>query len=86
MIKQWEALYMDKSMKRKQDLFNLCNGMDKLDIHKKDKCLSFSEAILSIEGMKVSDEVALALEEWKEGKTTYLSIFESILQRYGFNI
>lgn len=77
---------MDKAMKRRKDLFNLCNGMDDLDIHKKDKCLSFSEAILSIEGMKVSDEVALALEEWKEGKTTYLSIFESILQRYGFNI
>ena len=85
MIKQWEALYMDKSMKRKQDLFNLCNGMDKLDIHKKEKCLSFSEAMLSIEGMKVSQEVALALGEWKEGKATYLSIFESTLQRYGFN-
>lgn len=76
---------MDKAMKRKQDLFNLCNGMDELDIHKKDKCLSFSETMLSIEGMKVSDEVTLALEEWKEGKTTYLSIFESTLQRYGFN-
>ena len=76
---------MDKTMKRKQDLFNLCNGMDKLDIHKKEKCPSFSEAMLSIEGMKVSDEVTLALEEWKEGKATYLSIFESTLQRYGFN-
>lgn len=76
---------MDKDMKRKQDLFNLCNGMDKLDIHKKEKCLSFSEAMLSIEGMKVSDEVALALEEWKEGKLRYLSLFESTLQRYGFN-
>lgn len=77
---------MDESIKRKQHLFNLCSGMDELDIHKKENCLSFSEAILSIEGMKVSDEVALALEEWKEGKTTYLSIFESTLQRYGFNI
>ncbi len=76
---------MDKVMKRKQDLFNLCNGMDELDIHKKENCLSFSEAILSIEGIKVSEEVALALEEWKEGKVTYLSIFESTLQRYGFN-
>ena len=79
------GLIYDKSMKRKQDLFNLCNGMDKLDIHKKEKCLSFSEAMLSIEGMKVSQEVALALGEWKEGKATYLSIFESTLQRYGFN-
>lgn len=76
---------MDKAIKRKQDLFNLCNGMDKLNIHKKEKYLSFSEAMLSIEGMKVSDEVTLALEEWKEGKTSYLSIFESTLQRYGFN-
>ena len=77
---------MDKVMKRKQDLFRLCNGMDELDINKKERCLSFSEAMLSIEGMKVSDEVALALEEWKEGKATYLSIFESTLQRHGFNI
>ena len=76
---------MDKVMKRKQDLFRLCNGMDELDINKKERCLSFSEAMLSIEGMKVSEEVALALEEWKEGKATYLSIFESTLQRYGFN-
>ena len=76
---------MDKAMKRKQDLLKLCNGMDKLDIHKKEKCLSFSEAMLSIEGMKVSNEVTLAFEEWKEGKATYLSIFESTLQRYGFN-
>ena len=76
---------MDKAMKRRQDLFDLCSGMDKLDIHKKEKCLSFSEAMLSIERMKVSDEVTLALEEWKEGKTSYLSIFESTLQRYGFN-
>ena len=72
-------------MKRKQDLLNLCNGMDELDINKKENCLSFSKAILSIEGMKVNDEVALALEEWKEGKVAYLSIFESTLQRYGFN-
>lgn len=72
-------------MKRKQDLLNLCNGMDELDIHKKEKCLSFSEAMLSIEEIKVSEEVTLALEKWKEGKATYLSIFESTLQRYGFN-
>ncbi len=76
---------MDKVIKRKQDLFNLCNGMDELDIHIKEKCLSFSKAMLSIEGMEVSDEVALDLKEWKEGKVTYLSIFESTLQRYGFN-
>lgn len=76
---------MDKVMKRKQDLLKLCNGMDELEIHKKEECLSFSEAMLSIDGMKVSEEVALALEEWKEGKLRYLSIFESILQRYGFN-
>ena len=76
---------MDKALKRKQDLFKLCNGMDELNINIKDKCLSFSEAMLSIEGMKVSNEVTLAFEEWKEGKATYLSIFESTLQRYGFN-
>lgn len=76
---------MDKAMKRKQNLFKFCNGMDELNINIKEKCLSFSEAMLSIEGMKVSNEVTLALEEWKEGKATYLSIFESTLQRYGFN-
>ena len=76
---------MDKALKRKQDLFKLCNGMDELNINIKEKCLSFSEAMLSIEGMKVSNEVTLDFEEWKEGKATYLSIFQSTLQRYGFN-
>ena len=75
---------MDKAMQRKQDLLNLCNGMDELNIHKKENCLSFSEAMLSIEGMNVSKEVSLALNDWKEGKVTYLSIFESTLKRYGF--
>lgn len=72
-------------MKRKQDLFRLCNGMDELDIHKKEKCLSFSEAMLSIEGIKVSEEAATVLEEWKDGRITFLSIFESTLKRYGFD-
>ncbi len=76
---------MDKAMKRKQDLFRLCNGMDELDIHKKEKCLSFSEAMLSIEGIKVSEEAATVLEEWKDGRITFLSIFESTLKRYGFD-
>ena len=75
---------MDKAMKRKQDLFNLCNGMDELDIHKKEKCISFSKAMLSLEEMNVSKEVAFALNDWKDGKVTYLSIFESTLKRYGF--
>ena len=75
---------MDKAMKRKQDLLNLCNGMDELDIHEKEKCLSFSEAMLSIEGMNISKEVALALDAWKEGKVAYLFIFEATLKRYGF--
>ncbi len=75
---------MDKIMKRKQDLFNLCSGMDELDIHKKDRCLSFSVAMLSIEGMNVGDEVEFVLQEWKEGKKAYLSIFESTLKKYGF--
>ena len=71
-------------MKRKQYLFNLCNGMDKLDIHKKEKCLSFSEAMLSIEGMKVSEEVGLALEEWKDGRLEFLLIYQFVLKQYGF--
>ena len=44
---------MDKAIKRKQDLFKLCNGMDKLNINKKEKCLSFSEAMLSIEKIEI---------------------------------
>lgn len=75
---------MDKAMKRKQDLFKLCNGMDELNINIKEKCLSFSEAMLSIEGMKVSEEVALALEEWKAGRLEFLSIYQFVLKQYGF--
>lgn len=77
---------MDNVIKRKQQLLDLCRGMDELGIHKKEKCLSFSNAMLSLEGLEVSEEVALALNYWKEGKTTYLSIFESTLKRYGFTI
>lgn len=75
---------MDKSLQRKQDLLNLCKGMDELDIHKKEKCLSFSEAMLSLEGMKYSDEVFSALEQWKVGKLEFLSIYQFVLKQYGF--
>ena len=75
---------MDKAMKRKQDLLNLCKGMDELDIHKKEKCLSFSEAMLSLEGMKYSDDVFSALEQWEVGRLEFLSIYQFVLKQYGF--
>lgn len=78
------AELLDKAILRKLKMLKLTNGMDNISSEEKEKRISFSEAMTSIEGVPVSDMVKNDLANWKNGNITFLSVFEQTLRRYGF--
>lgn len=78
------AELLDKSLLRKLNMLKLTSGMDSISADEKEKRISFSDAMTSIEGVPVSDRVKSDLNIWKNGNITFLSVFEQTLRRYGF--
>ncbi len=78
------AELLDKALLRKLKMLKLTSGMDSISIDEKEKRISFSDAMTSIEGVPVSDRVKKDLTNWKNGNITFLSVFEQTLRRYGF--
>ncbi len=64
----------------------LCKGMDNLSREEKERCLSFANAINSIEGVTISTATASDIEKWINGEKSFLKIFEDALERYGFSL
>lgn len=77
---------LNDSLARRLDILKLSIGMDELPQGMKQMCLSFSEAMTSIEGVEVSDTAKQELNNWKNGTASFLSVFESTLRRYGFPV
>lgn len=65
-------------------LLKLGVGMDSLSIEQKSRSISFADAMNAIEGVPASEQTAKGLADWQDGKTSYLSVFEATLRRYGF--
>lgn len=78
------AELLDKALLRKLKMLKLTSGMDSISADEKEKRISFSDAMTSIEGVPVSDRVKNDLANWKNGNITFLSVFEQTLKRYGF--
>ena len=78
------AELLDKALLRKLKMLKLTSGMDSISAAEKEKRISFSDAMTSIEGVPVSDKVKNDLTNWKNGNITFLSVFEQTLRRYGF--
>ena len=78
------AEFLDKALLRKLKMLKLTSGMDSISADEKEKRISFSDAMTSIEGVPVSDRVKTDLANWKNGNITFLSVFEQTLRRYGF--
>ena len=78
------AELLDKALLRKLNMLKLTSGMDSISADEKEKRISFSDAMTSIEGVPVSDRVKNDLANWKKGNITFLSVFEQTLRRYGF--
>lgn len=79
------AELLDKVLFRKLKMLKLSSGMDYISADEKERRISFSEAMTSIEGVPVSDRVKKDLANWKNGNVTFLSVFEQTLRRYGFS-
>ena len=75
---------LDKALLRKLKMLKLTSGMDSISADEKEKCISFSDAMTAVEGIPVSGRLKKDLAEWKNGKVTFLSVFEETLKRYGF--
>ena len=78
------AELLDKALLRKLKMLKLTSGMDSISVDEKEKRISFSDAMTSIEGVPVSERVKNDLANWKKGNITFLSVFEQTLRRYGF--
>ena len=67
-------------------LYKLSVGMDELRPDEKERCSSFGSAMNAIEGVPVSSETGKDIDSWKRGDLPFISLFESVLKRYGFPV
>lgn len=78
------AKLIDKNLFCQLMVYKLSAGMDELNSAEKERCSSFGHAMNAIEGVPVSEETDTAIQAWKNGESSFLSVFESTLKRYGF--
>lgn len=78
------AQLIGHGLDRKLMLLKISAGMDSLPAEQKERSVSFADAMNAIEGVPASEKTAKGLADWKKGKMSYLSVFETTLQRYGF--
>lgn len=75
---------LDKALLRKLKMLKLTSGMDSISADEKEKRISFSDAMTSVEGVPISNRLKKDLANWKDGNVTFLAVFEETLKRYGF--
>ncbi len=71
------------SVSRQLCMLKLCVGMDSIEKEKRESCISFSDAMTSIEGVPVSDALKTDLNSWKDGDVSFFDVYEQTLRRYG---
>ncbi|MEG0330617.1 MAG: hypothetical protein RR537_01875 [Longicatena sp.] len=75
---------IDKNIARSLTLLKLSWGMDSLSNVQKERSASFAFALNAIEGIYVSKTTEKNIDKWKNGDKSFLSIFETTLNMYGF--
>lgn len=78
------AKLIDRSIARNLTLLKLSCGMDSLSSVQKERSASFANALNAIEGVYVSKTTQQNIDRWKTGDESFLSIFQSTLNMYGF--
>lgn len=81
---EWAAGYLSNALSRQLNVLKLSIPMESLSSTERFLSLSFSDAMTSIEGIPVTDDVRNSLSAWKNGKKTFSSIFIDTLRQYGF--
>lgn len=80
------ARLLDASLFRRLGMLRISIGMDDICREERENCVSFSDAMTSIEGVLVSSNVQHKLNCWKNGDISFLLIFEQTLRQYGFAV
>ncbi len=78
------AKLIDKSIARHLTLLKLSCGMDSLSNVQKERSASFANALNAIEGVYASETTERNISKWKVGDESFISIFHSTLNMYGF--
>lgn len=78
------AKLIDKSIARNLILLKLSCGMDSLSSVQKERSASFANALNAIEGVYASKITQQKIDKWKTGDESFISIFQSTLNMYGF--
>lgn len=78
------AKLIDKSIARHLALLKLSCGMDSLSSVQKERSASFANALNAIEGVYASETTEQNIDKWKTGEESFISIFQSTLNMYGF--
>ncbi|GAB6110149.1 hypothetical protein [Fusibacter bizertensis] len=78
------AKLIDKSIARYLTLLKLSCGMDSLSNVQKERSASFANALNAIEGVYASKTTQQHIDKWKVGDESFISIFQSTLNMYGF--
>lgn len=78
------AKLIDKSITRHLTLLKLSCGMDSLSNVQKERSASFANALNAIEGVYASKTTQQNIDKWKVGDESFISIFQSTLNMYGF--
>ncbi len=78
------AKLIDKSISRNLTLLKLSCGMDSLSSVQKERSASFANALNAIEGVYASKITQQNIDKWKTGDESFISIFQSTLNMYGF--
>jgi hypothetical protein len=78
------AKLIDKSIARHLAMLKLSCGMDSLSNVQKERSASFANALNAIEGVYASKTTQQNIDKWKVGDESFISIFQSTLNMYGF--
>lgn len=78
------AKLIDKNIARHLIQLKLSCGMDSLSSLQKERSISFANALNAIEGICASKATQQKIDKWKTGDDSFISIFQSTLNMYGF--
>jgi len=78
------AKLIDKSITRQLTLLKLSCNMDSLSNVQKERSAAFANALNAIEGVYASKTAQQNIDKWKAGDESFISIFKSTLNMYGF--
>ncbi|MEG0292109.1 MAG: hypothetical protein RR420_07545 [Anaerovoracaceae bacterium] len=78
------AKLIDKSIARQLTMLKLSCCMDSLSDAQKERSISFANALNAIEGVCASKTTKQNIDKWKNGDESFISIFQSTLNMYGF--